>query len=396
MRKTAKRIGVCVVIAASAIFFGPGTSGGQASDDALVQGFLNPPDSAKPRVWWHWMNGNISKEGIKADFEWFKRAGIAGFQNFDAGLNTPQVVAQRLIFMTPEWKDAFKYAATLADELGLEMAIAGSPGWSESGGPWVTPAQAMKKYVWSETRVEGGRRFSGVLPKPPSTTGPYQNQGGGRGGFGATAASSAPEFYADAAVVAFRAPSADRTLAELQAKVSSSGGSFSLEALTDGDLAQSALLPAAPVGEKAWIQFEFPGPQAVSGLTFITGTGGGRGFGGRGAGAALPAFEASDDGREFRAVAPLPPGARTISFPAVTAKFFRVSIPTPVAAGRGAGCRAAGRPRSAGGPNRHSDRRILAASLGDRQSLPGEGGVLCGHGDLRHGDASCSARRRRA
>ena len=76
------------------------------------------------------MSGNITKEGIKADLEWMKRAGIGGFQNFDAGLNTPQIVEKRLVFMTPEWKDAFNYAATLADQLGLEMAIAGSTGWS--------------------------------------------------------------------------------------------------------------------------------------------------------------------------------------------------------------------------------------------------------------------------
>ena len=123
----------------------------QNSGDALERGFQNPPESAKPRVWWHWMNGNITKEGIKADLEWMKRVGIGGFQNFDAALNTPQVVEKRLVYMTPEWKDAFKYAATLADQLGLEMAIAGSPGWSESGGPWVPPAQAMKKFVWTET-----------------------------------------------------------------------------------------------------------------------------------------------------------------------------------------------------------------------------------------------------
>ena len=59
--------------------------------------------------------------------------------------------------------------------LGLEMAIAGSPGWSESGGPWVTPAQAMKKFVWSEIRVEGGQPFTGTLPKPPTATGTFQN-----------------------------------------------------------------------------------------------------------------------------------------------------------------------------------------------------------------------------
>jgi hypothetical protein len=288
------------------------------SSDALVQSFRNPPDTAKPRVWWHWMNGNVTKEGIKADLEWMKRVGIGGFQNFDAGLDTPQIVAKRLVFMTPEWKDAFRYAATLADQLGLEMAIAGSPGWSESGGPWVTPAQAMKKYVWSEMRLEGGRRFSGMLPKPPSTTGPYQNLGEGQGG----GAAAPPEFYADSAVVAFRAPESDRTLADLQAKVTSNGGTFDLAALTDGDLAKASLLPAAPPGQKAWIQFEFARPQIIRALTLVTADED------RGGGAAEPELESSDDGLEFRTVLALPADARTIAFSPVTAKFFRVSIRT--------------------------------------------------------------------
>ena len=113
----------------------------QTSNDTLEQGFRQPPDSAKPRVWWHWMNGNISKEGIKLDLEWMHRVRLGGFQNFDAALATPQVVDHRLAYMTPEWKDAFKYATTLADQLGMEEAIAGSPGWSETGGPWVPAAQ---------------------------------------------------------------------------------------------------------------------------------------------------------------------------------------------------------------------------------------------------------------
>ena len=137
-------------------------------NDALEQGFKEPPGSARPRVWWHWMNGNITREGIRPDLEWMKRIGIGGFQNFDAALGTPQLVEKRLQFMTPEWKDAFSYSTQLADKLGLEMAIAGSPGWSESGGPWVKPEQAMKKLVWSETRIEGGKPFAGVLPKPPN------------------------------------------------------------------------------------------------------------------------------------------------------------------------------------------------------------------------------------
>ena len=194
---------------------------GQTNLDPLLQSFADPPDSAKPRVWWHWMSGNVTKEGIKLDFEWFKRVGIAGFQNFDAGLNSPQIVEKRLVYMTPEWKDAFKYATTIADKLGLEMASAGSPGWSESGGPWVPASQAMKKYVWSETRVEGGQPFTAALAKPPSATGPYQNQVGGARGRGGA------EFYADAAVVAYRAPENERSMSELQAKVTSSGGTLS-------------------------------------------------------------------------------------------------------------------------------------------------------------------------
>jgi len=107
------------------------------------------------------MNGNITKEGIANDLLWMKRVGIGGFQNFDAALATPQIVEKRLTYMTPEWKDAFKFTTILADSLHLEMAIAGSPGWSESGGPWVLPKDGMKKIVWSETcrRRQALQRF---------------------------------------------------------------------------------------------------------------------------------------------------------------------------------------------------------------------------------------------
>ena len=91
-----------------------GAAWGQGSADTLKSGFEDPPSGARPRVWWHWMNGNITKEGIKLDLEWMHRVGLGGFQNFDAALQTPQVVKKRLAYMTPEWKDAFKHATTLA------------------------------------------------------------------------------------------------------------------------------------------------------------------------------------------------------------------------------------------------------------------------------------------
>src|SRR6516225_11886174 len=128
----------------------------QTPTDSLLFYFQNPPQAAKPRVWWHWMNGNITKDGIRKDLEWMHRVGIGGFQNFDASLLTPQIVEKRLTYMTPDWQDAFRFTTRLADSLKLEMAIAGSPGWSESGGPWVKPEDGMKKIVWTEVRVQGG------------------------------------------------------------------------------------------------------------------------------------------------------------------------------------------------------------------------------------------------
>src|SRR5271165_196343 len=73
----------------------------QNSALTLEQGFKNPPDSAKPRVWWHWMNGNITQEGIRLDLEWMKRVGIGGFQNFDAAMATPKLVDKRLVYYDP-------------------------------------------------------------------------------------------------------------------------------------------------------------------------------------------------------------------------------------------------------------------------------------------------------
>ena len=150
--------------------------------------------------------------------------------------------SKRLVYMTPEWKDAFRYATTLADQLGLEEAIAGSPGWSESGGPWVTPAQAMKKVVWSETRVEGGRPFTGALAKPPTTTGPFQNvplmdviamMTGQQ-------PKAPPEFYEDTAVIAYRVPAADVPMRDLHPTVSSSAGNIDASLLDDGDLVEGS------------------------------------------------------------------------------------------------------------------------------------------------------------
>src|ERR1700691_4038211 len=238
--------------------------------DPLKSGFENPPQSAHPQVWWHWMNGNITKDGIKLDLEWMHRSGIGGFQNFDAALSTPQVVDHRLAYMTPEWKDAFKYATTLADQLGMEEAIAGSPGWSESGGPWVPASEGMKKYVWSETDVKGGKPFTGTLPHPPANTGAFQNISIHDMISAPEVSAAIPQFYADSAVVAYLRPASDVSVESQHAKITSSGGSPDFAMLTDGDLEQTTKIPIpAAVGHTSWIQYEFPAPQTIRSITFV-------------------------------------------------------------------------------------------------------------------------------
>ena len=299
---------------------------------SLEAGFQNPPATARPRVWWHWMNGNITTEGIDLDLEWMHRVGIAGFQNFDAALNTPKVVDKRLIYMTPEWKTAFLHAIKKGDSLGFEMAVAGSPGWSESGGPWVNPSQAMKKLVWSETHIEGGKAFHGVLPPVPSETGPYGNlaQADLMGTMGSGGAPKAVDFSADAEVVAFRDPADEHSMAELQPKVTGNGGSMpQAELLWDGDLNHSTGIPIAAPGQTAWIQFDFGKPTTIRAVTYAAG--GPRDplaiFGGETNDG--PVLESSDDGNTFTSIVRLPTfGAaqHTMSFAPRTARYFRLSF----------------------------------------------------------------------
>ena len=298
---------------------------------SLEEGFKNPPNSAKPRVWWHWMNGNITKEGIKLDLEWMNRVGIGGFQNFDASLTTPKLVEKRLVYMTPEWKDAFLYATTLADQLGLEEAIAGSPGWSESGGPWVKPSQGMKKVVWSETRIMGGKPFTSVLPHPPTVSGPIQNLPifDFLALIGGQPPTTGPSFYADTAVIAYRAADTDIPVSALHPKITSSGGTLNLPLLDDGDLVKTTQLPKPAPRQQSWVQYEFASPQTMHAVTLVLNDVGAAAANMFGAAPSIADVEASDDGQSFRKLADIPGDGgeeHTIAFPATSARFFRVGF----------------------------------------------------------------------
>jgi hypothetical protein len=149
--------------------------------DSLESGFQNPPPSARPQTWWHWMNGNITREGITADLEAMQRVGIGGAEIFNADCGIP---AGPVKFLSPEWRDLMRFAAQEANRLGLELCLHNCAGWSSSGGPWNTPEHAMQRVTTSELAVTGPAQFSGVLPAPPQQLG----------------------FYRDIAVLAFRTP----------------------------------------------------------------------------------------------------------------------------------------------------------------------------------------------
>lgn len=135
---------------------------------SLEAGFQSPPESAKVWTWWHWMNGNVSREGITADLEAMKRVGIGGLYNFHVGHQLP--INGTVDFLSPQWWALSKFAAKEANRLGLQFGFNNCPGWSASGGPDVKVEQSMQKLVWAETRISGPQKYNQVLPRPKIDT----------------------------------------------------------------------------------------------------------------------------------------------------------------------------------------------------------------------------------
>ncbi|MGL5017906.1 MAG: glycosyl hydrolase [Luteolibacter sp.] len=203
--------------------------------DTLASSFLNPPDSARPHSFWYWINGNISREGITADLEGMKRAGIGGVELYNVGGHG---VAGPVKVLSPQWREMMAHAITTAGKLGLEVDLNNSPGgWSSSGGPWITPELSMQKLTWSETRIQGGKPFSATLAQPAAFQG----------------------WYRDVAVIAFPTPAAERD--ELPKPAStSSDPSFNTALLTDGDESKFGVLAKSEADQPQSIQFTYDQP----------------------------------------------------------------------------------------------------------------------------------------
>ena len=118
--------------------------------DALEREFRDPAKGARPWVYWLWLNGNVSREGITADLEAMKRVGIAGALIMEIGSWRPGPVH----FMSAEFRAMIQHAISEAARLGLQIDLNNDDGWN-NGGPWITPELAMQRLTWSETHCAG-------------------------------------------------------------------------------------------------------------------------------------------------------------------------------------------------------------------------------------------------
>ena len=270
-------------------------------------------NEARPQVWWHWMNGNISQDGIRKDLLWMHRIGIGGVHIFDANVGTPQITKQRVTFMSPEWRDAFAYATRLADSLGLSIAIASSPGWSATGGPWVNPEDAMKTLNWKEMVLEGGKKYKGPLPEPNTVAGKYLTH---------ILNKNKPEkyrFYKDLFVYAVKMSDKDLTMEDLGITITASSN-IDTHRLMDEDLMTKCIVKPDSSG-KAWIMFELAMPQTIKAIM--------QGYDDDRRDRSARTWEYSNDGVHFHTLLDACPKCGipflTFNIPATTAKYLRVS-----------------------------------------------------------------------
>lgn len=292
----------------------------------LAKEFQDPPASARPRTWWHWMNGNITAEGITRDLEAMARIGVRGVQIFQVGTGIPKGPVD---YGSPEHIRLLEHALREAERLGLECDFHNCPGWSSSGGPWNTPEHSMKVVTWSETLVEGGRHVQVRLPQPAARL----------------------NFYRDIAVLAFPALEGERRpLASLVSAVRATLqpdteatplAQAEVATLFGEDPRAGVSLQVSSAAKAAQLILEFAEPFEARSISFYaTPLGPAPGLGGFGAPPGRSVLEVSDDGKEYRQVCELslaggqvldgfPLVPVTASFNAVRGKFFRISLAQP-------------------------------------------------------------------
>jgi len=136
------------------------------SFDEIEKNFKDIPESVQTSIYWYWVSDNISKEGVIKDLEAMKKVGINRAFIGNIGLGENDQPYGKVKIFTDEWWDILHAALKKATELDIEIGIFNSPGWSQSGGPWVKPGEAMRYLSLSETSVKGPQSFMMKLAKP--------------------------------------------------------------------------------------------------------------------------------------------------------------------------------------------------------------------------------------
>ncbi len=158
--------------------------------ERLAEQFTNPPEGTKPRCYWYWMDGHISREGITHDLEAMRRVGIG--EGYIGIIGGGEVKA-----LTEPWWQLIEHAVREGGRIGVNIGLFNCPGWSQSGGPWIKPSQAMRYVALPELRLKGPRRFEGRLPTPKG-------------------------YFQDIAVLAFPTPAGENQVAKIVARTPTS------------------------------------------------------------------------------------------------------------------------------------------------------------------------------
>ncbi len=214
------------------------TDKSRVSQEALQSGFITPPDTMQTSVYWYWISDNISKEGVIKDLHSMKTAGIN--RAFIGNIGLSDVPYGKVKMLTEEWWDILHAALKTATELNIEIGIFNSPGWSQSGGPWIKPGEAMRYLTASELRVKGPQKLVQQLQKPI-------------------------DIFQDVKVIAWPAPKDDQLIINAQnGTITSIPKVADLSVLTDGNKKTGIDFPK---GDEFTINFETKNPFTARSLS---------------------------------------------------------------------------------------------------------------------------------
>ena len=132
----------------------------------VEKNFKDIPADIQTSIYWYWINDNISQEAVIKDLHSMKEVGINRAFIGNIGLSPQEAPYGKVKIFTDEWWDIMHTALKTATELNIEIGLFNSPGWSQSGGPWIKPEQAMRYLTCSEVKVKGPKKLQQHLAEP--------------------------------------------------------------------------------------------------------------------------------------------------------------------------------------------------------------------------------------